>query len=51
MKRDYQTILLPENFKVPLWLNVEIKDSIIYIVGTPREVDEGEYILQIVSKS
>ena len=44
-KLDFDDIPLPENMKLPKWLNVEIQSEVLKLYGIPKASDEGEIMI------
>ena len=34
--------------KLPEWLNVKIEANTLYLLGTPKKVDIGEIVIEII---
>lgn len=48
---DYSEIVMANNSPVPNWLKIEVfYNNIMYIYGTPQEVDVGEILIRILDQ-
>ena len=50
LKLNYDDIKMIDNREVPKFLDVYIKNGILYFIGTPEAHDLGEYKFVIIDK-
>ncbi len=42
---DFENIELTDNRKLPKWIKLKIENEVLYLSGTPKESDVGEYLI------